>query len=98
VAADGREALEVFRRRQKEIRCVVLDLSMPHMDGEETLAALREIAPGVPVLLSSGYGEHEVGGRLRGSPPSDFIQKPYKTKRLAEKLRSVLSQGAGGFE
>ena len=46
LAGDGREGLDVFRAHQGEIVCVLLDLTMPEMDGEETLAALRGIDPG----------------------------------------------------
>jgi len=54
-AKDGVEAVEVFRQRQNEIRLVLCNLSMPRMNGWETLTALRKLVPGVPVILAGGY-------------------------------------------
>ena len=59
-AKDGVEAVEVFRQHQGEFRLVLSDLTMPRMDGWETLAALRKLAPNLPVILSSGYNEAQV--------------------------------------
>ena len=58
-AADGREALEVFRDRAADVRVVVLDLTMPHLNGEEVLRELRRLHPGVRVILSSGFSEKQ---------------------------------------
>ena len=59
-AKDGVEAVEIFQQHQDEIRCVLSDLTMPHMDGWDTLAALRKLSPNIPVILSSGYDEARV--------------------------------------
>ena len=59
-AKDGVEAVEIFQQHQDEIRCVLSDLTMPRMDGWETLAALRKLSPDIPVILSSGYDEAQV--------------------------------------
>ena len=59
-AEDGVEALEMFSQHQDDIRCVLCDLTMPRMNGWETLAALRSLAPGIPVILASGYDEAQV--------------------------------------
>ena len=67
MASNGREALEVFRQYQGDIVCVVLDLMMPNMDGEETLTELRRIQEDVKVVLSSGYHEQDVTKRLAGT-------------------------------
>ena len=63
-ASHGAEAVELFRERHDEIACVLLDLNMPHMDGEETFEELRKISGDVPVILSSGYwrGPEKVDG------------------------------------
>lgn len=50
-AKDGIEAMEVFRRHKDTIRLVLCDLTMPHMDGWERLAALRRLSPGIPIVL-----------------------------------------------
>jgi len=54
-AADGVEAVELFRQHRGEIHCVLCDLTMPRLGGWETLTALRKFAPGLPVILSRGY-------------------------------------------
>ncbi len=89
-ATDGREALEVFRKYQGDIVCVVLDLMMPNMDGEETLRELRRVQEDVKVVLSSGYHEHDVSERLAGASFEGFLKKPYAADTLIGQLRQAL--------
>ena len=89
-AEDGREALEVFRSRVDEIVVVLLDLTMPHLDGEETFRELRRIRPDARVILSSGYNEQETTNRFAGKGLAGFLQKPYGIRPLMEKIRQVL--------
>ena len=90
LAADGAEAVEMFRSWQQPIACVILDLTMPRMDGVETLAALRAVSGDVPVILSSGYSEHDVSNRFAGKGFAGFIEKPYRLATLEDKIRSAL--------
>lgn len=85
-AGDGREALELFKTRT-DISLVILDLTMPHMDGEQCFRALRQIDPGVKVILSSGFNEQEVSRKFIGKGLSGFIQKPYTLTSLRDVLR-----------
>ena len=89
-AADGRQALEVFKAHGSEIACVILDLTMPKMDGKECFAELRRLRDDVKVVLSSGYDEQEVIRRFAGESAAAFVQKPYTTKGLVATLRKVL--------
>jgi len=89
-ADDGDRALDVFRGNVERIRCVILDLTMPRLGGEETLRELRRIDPGVRVLLSSGHNEQDVIGRFTGEEISGFIQKPYQLDSLGTILRDAL--------
>ena len=89
-AADGQEAVEVFRTHMDEIRCVVLDLTMPRMDGEETFREIRRLQPGARVILTSGYNEQQVTQRFAGGGLSGFIQKPYKLNDFRSKLHQAL--------
>jgi len=79
-AKDGVEAVEVFRQHHNEIRCVICDLTMPHMDGWGTLAALRKLSPDIPVILSSGYDEARVMEDEHPERPNAFLGKPYQLK------------------
>jgi len=91
-AADGVEAIELFRERDDEITCVLLDLTMPRMGGEETHDEIRKISDEVPVILSSGYGEQESTKRFGDKGLAGFIQKPYGVEELKDKLREVLDK------
>jgi two-component system, cell cycle sensor histidine kinase and response regulator CckA len=90
-ARDGVEAMEVFRQRQSEIRFVLCDLTMPRMDGWETLAALRDLAPGIPVILTSGYNEAQVMAGDHPTLPEAFLSKPYRFKELREAIARALA-------
>jgi len=89
-AGDGVEALEIFQQHQDEIRCVLSDLTMPRMDGWETLAALRQIAPIIPVILSSGYDEAQVMAGEHPERPNAFLGKPYQLRELRDAIYSVI--------
>ncbi len=87
-ASDGLEAVEVFRGRTDEIDCVLLDLTMPKLDGEATLLELQKIHPNVRVILSSGYNQQHVVRQFAGRGLAGFIQKPYRIKTLQEALET----------
>ncbi len=91
VARDGREAVETFSRDPAWFVCVVLDLSMPKMDGEETFMALRTLRSDIPVILSSGYDSEEVAERFEGKGLAGFIHKPYRPAELLDMLARILS-------
>jgi CheY-like chemotaxis protein len=93
-ASDGREALKIFRARASEIDCVLLDLAMPHMDGQETFRELRLIQPDVRVVLASGYSDQEIATRFNNAGLNGFIEKPYRVETLGAKLREVLAPRA----
>src|SRR6185436_19773435 len=84
-AADGEEAIATFRDRVHEIVAVVLDLTMPHLSGENTLREVRRLRPGVPVLLMSGFSETEAMNRSCGQAASNFLAKPFQPEELREK-------------
>jgi PAS domain S-box-containing protein len=97
-AADGREAVEIFREKKDEIVCVLLDLTMPHMGGEEAFREMRRIDKNIKVILSSGYNKQEVTQHFVGKGLAGFIQKPYFTSDLVRKLQGgvILFHGGGG--
>ena len=86
VASDGRDALAQVREHGDQITVIVLDLTMPHMDGEQTFRELQRIRTDIPVILSSGYSEQDVVERFAGKGIAGFVPKPYTISQL----RSVL--------
>ena len=89
-AKDGIEAVDLFRQHQNEIICVLSDLTMPRMNGWETLTALRKLAPDIPVILVSGYDEAHVMAGDHSELPQAFLGKPYKLKNLSDAISQVL--------
>jgi PAS domain S-box-containing protein len=94
-ARDGREALEVYREFGREVTLVLLDLTMPYMNGEEVLRELKVITPSVKVLLSSGFNQVEAVRRFTGKGLAGFLQKPYTATQLAEMIRNIISDNGG---
>lgn len=90
-AKDGQEGVEMFSECADEITVVLLDLTMPNMDGEETFRELCKIRSDIPVILSSGYNEEDIATRFDGKGLAGFIHKPYRVKNLMETLAQVLS-------
>jgi len=89
-ASDGEECVKVFSAHADEITCVILDLTMPKMDGAEAFIELNRLRPDVPVILSSGYDKTEATRRFTDRGPAGFIQKPYKIRALRNELERVL--------
>ena len=93
LAKDGVEGVEVFRAHAPVLRAVLLDLTMPRKDGKETLRELRQIAPEVPVILTSGYGAtslDEPGASSREPSPDAVLAKPYSADELFRILQRVM--------
>lgn len=89
-AEDGASALALFRADPSRFSIILLDLTMPGMDGEATFRALREVRDDVRVLLMSGYNEQEVTRLFVGRGLAGFLQKPFRSEDLYEKVASVL--------
>lgn len=90
-AADGIEAVSVFNRHMKKITCVILDMTMPRMGGEETFRRLREIKKDIPIIICSGYTEEQVAKRFMDNLPAPFIGKPFILANLAAILKKTLN-------
>jgi PAS domain S-box-containing protein len=88
-ANDGLEAVEIFKSNP-DISFVILDLTMPHMDGEQCFRELQKLNPDVKVIISSGYNEQEVTQKFIGKGLAGFIQKPYRLSMLREVIRKLL--------
>jgi signal transduction histidine kinase len=92
IASDGQEAIRLFRERPDEISCVILDLTMPVMDGEQTCQEIRMIRGDVPIIISSGYSEEEVTGRFADQDLGGVLAKPYQSSSLIGMVRRLLGE------
>ena len=89
-AGDGRKAVELFRTDQAAIRAVLLDFTMPHLDGKGTFRELRQIRPDVRVLLMSGFDEQEAVNSFVGKGLAGFLQKPFRVEDLRARMKEIL--------
>ena len=92
VTADGgREALEILRGDQgKTIDAVVLDLTMPDLDGQQTFLEIRALRPGLPVIVASGFSEEATADRFPPDEIAAFVRKPYEPEDLVDAIRTSL--------
>jgi PAS domain S-box-containing protein len=94
--ADGQEAIAEFKEAPDKYDCVILDLTMPQMDGSETFHRLRRLRKDIKIILSSGYNEQEIAKRFAGRRIDGFLQKPYESATLRKMLFEVLGEGGAG--
>ena len=96
LAEDGQAGVDLFRAHQKDnpqapIDCVLLDLTMPVMDGEEAFRALRALHPDLRIIVTSGYSEDDMIHRFAQEERLGFLQKPYRAAALRGALKSILA-------
>lgn len=89
-SSSGKEGIEVFEKISSEIRCVVLDLMMPEIDGLKVFEELKKIKSDIKVILSSGFGRKGDMGDLSDMGFDGFLSKPYLLRDLSELLQKVL--------
>lgn len=89
-AANGIEALEIYRERGNEIGLILLDLLMPVMDGAETYYRLREISRTIPIVICSGCGREELPYDILDNEHTGFLKKPFKPDQLRNVLLEML--------
>lgn len=90
-ATDGRQGVEVYREHVGEIDCVILDLTMPRMSGDEALVELKKIDPDVRAIISSGYPASRVTKRVAGLSAAGFLHKPYDQAALVRKIAEAVN-------
>jgi len=91
LAKDGVEALDLFRQNQEEIRLILLDITMPRLDGEELFSRLQDLAPRVPIVLMSSFAEKWLLDHFVTSRPAAFIAKPFDRRALETCLQQLLA-------
>ena len=90
-ARDGLEALEAFQAKREHIRLVLMNLTMPRMDGEEAFHALQRAGLRAPVILSSGFSREEALQRFQGKGLAGYLERPYRFPELLQVVRDSLS-------
>ena len=92
LATDGNEAVERFRATPTAFAAVLLDLTMPYLDGAEVLRAIRAINPHTPALVMSGFSEQDVFDRLRGLGQVTVVRKPFTLQTLLSQISEVVAR------
>lgn len=90
LANDGQQGVEIFRANKEKIAVVLLDMTMPHLNGEEAFREIRGIQNDARVLLISGYNEQDAIDQFAGKGLAGFLQKPFTPTELRDKLRAIL--------
>jgi len=96
LAEDGEQGVEVFQREHGHIDAVLLDMTMPKMNGEQAFREMRRIQPDACVILSSGFNKPDVKDAFSAKGLAGFMQKPYSVSALRNKLREALEGGEAG--
>ena len=92
LARNGREAIEVFAKKKDEISCILMDLTMPELDGREALAEIRKIDPNIPIIITSGYCEHDIVSKFTNEKISGFLQKPYNLEDIISVIETAVRE------
>ncbi len=90
-AGNGQGAISFYKENKEEIDLVILDMIMTGISGGETFDHLREINPGIRVLLSSGYSVNGQAQEILDRGCLGFLQKPFTLEALSKKIRETLS-------
>jgi CheY-like chemotaxis protein len=98
LAQSGFECLEQFRLRPYAFALVLLDLTMPFMDGAETFARLKDIRPDIPVLLCTGFIQQDRLDRLMSTGLAGFLRKPVAPNEIIALVRQTLAEIRYGRE
>ncbi len=92
-AASGPEAIVIFGREHQNIRVVIMDKSMPFMNGAATISALRRIKPELRLISASGHNLHKGTDTQRAIKADALIEKPFTIERLLFTISEVLAKG-----
>ncbi|MGB7568472.1 MAG: response regulator, partial [Chitinivibrionales bacterium] len=88
---NGAEAVAFYRERFSAIQVVILDMNMPKMNGLDCFRRLKEINANVKVIVSTGYGENKDRATMQSEGVRAFVQKPYRTAELANKIKELMA-------
>jgi len=89
IAKDGEQAVQIYKQYSREIAVVLMDLSMPNMDGEQAFHAIRAIQPDAVIVLSSGFINTDAVERLKHKGLAGFVKKPYSRNTLLQEMKRL---------
>ncbi|MDT8390399.1 MAG: response regulator [Lentisphaeria bacterium] len=89
-AVDGKDGLDVYQRHEKDIQLVILDMTMPRMNGKETFRELRRVNPRVKIILTSGYDAQDATSHFADKGLTGFMQKPFQLKTMRQCVNEAL--------
>jgi two-component system cell cycle sensor histidine kinase/response regulator CckA len=92
LAEDGEIAIKQYKKYEKDIELIILDLTMPKLNGEETYKRLVKYNPKVKVILSSGFNAQDATKRFASNGIAGYLQKPYRLELLREKIKEVIGK------
>jgi len=98
LAEDGPLGIELFLEHRDEVTLILLDLTMPHIDGPQTLLELRRHGCTAPIVAMSGYSETEISDRFREETPDAFLQKPITLSSLEAAIDATVQTDEPEFE
>ncbi len=90
-AQDGMEAIQVYRR-QDRVDLVILDYHLPDRNGHLVMQDILALDPGIRIMMTSGYFSSKEAARLKESGAAGLIDKPFRLKELAARIREVLTE------
>jgi PAS domain S-box-containing protein len=95
LAVDGREAVDIYHERYKEIALVLSDIGLPKLNGVDVFSRLKEINPKVRVVFASGFISVDSRTELLKGGVKEFIQKPYLMDEVFQVVRAILDKNEG---
>ena len=91
-ANDGMEAVDIFKKHADEINLILMDMTMPRLNGDEAFKQIHQYRSDVKVILSSGYSEQDATQKFSRSALGGFLQKPYRPEDLIIKVKDILAE------
>ncbi len=90
-ATNGEEAVELFQQNSDKVSLMVFDVMMPKMTGKTAYDTIARIRPGIPTIFCTGYSDENLKAELTENPNVILLDKPYKTTKLIESIKTLLS-------
>jgi len=92
VGVDGVDGVEVFAENQDSIQCVVIDFSMPNMNGHQAVVEMRKMRAGLPAVMISGLKRTPEMEALCKDGTVEFLAKPFRAESLIGAINRVVEK------